>query len=453
LRACSATRFTFHTTEQFPLAPEGLFCYYFVAFVHCNETEITGSRQKYSHHKTNITAVEEEMENVVIVAAGRTAIGTFGGSLAGIPASTLGAKVIAGLLEKTGIAPEQVDEVIMGHVLTAGMGQNPARQASIEAGIPDGIPSMTINKVCGSGLKAVHLATQAIRCGDAQIVVAGGQENMSASMHVLPKSRKGSMMGDWKLKDSMIVDGLWDAFNNIHMGVTAENIAKQYNLSRDEQDSFAAASQQKAEAAQKAHAFDDEIIPVEIPQRKGDPLIFDTDEFPRHGTTAESLGKLRAAFDKEGTVTAGNASGLNDGAAAVIVMSESKAKELGLEPLATIAAYSSAGVDPKIMGTGPIPATRLCLEKAGWKVDDLDLVEANEAFAAQALAVNRDVGWDTAKVNINGGAIALGHPIGASGCRVLVTLLHEMKQKGANKGLATLCIGGGQGVALAVERK
>ncbi len=391
-------------------------------------------------------------EKVVIVAAGRTAIGTFGGSLASVPAHILGATVISGVLDQAGLKPEQVDEVIFGHVLTAGTGQNPARQAAIAAGIPETIPSMTINKVCGSGLKTVHLAAQAIMCGDADIIVAGGQENMSLSPHVLPKSRDGQKMGDWKLQDSMIVDGLWDAFNNYHMGITAENIAKEFDISRDEQDEFAATSQNKTEAAQAAGKFDDEIIPVEIPQRKGDPVVFDKDEFPRAGVTAEKLGKMRPAFDKEGTVTAANASGLNDGAAAVVVMSESKAKELGLEPLATIAAYSSAGVSPTIMGTGPIPATQKCLEKAGWTHEDLDLIEANEAFAAQAISVNKGLGWDPAKINVNGGAIALGHPIGASGCRVLVTLLHEMKRRDAKKGLATLCIGGGLGVALAVER-
>ncbi|MBL1141314.1 MAG: acetyl-CoA C-acetyltransferase [Proteobacteria bacterium] len=391
-------------------------------------------------------------DNVVIVAAARTAVGNFGGTLAGLPAHTLGATVIAEVVKRAGIKPEQVDEVIFGQVLTAGSGQNPARQAAIHAGLPNSVPSMTINKVCGSGLKTVHLAAQAIKCGDADIIIAGGQENMSLSPHVLPKSRNGQKMGDWKMQDSMIVDGLWDAFNNYHMGTTAENIAKQYDISREEQDEFAAASQQKTEAAQKAGKFDEEIVPVEIPQRKGDPIIFSKDEFPKAGVTAEGLTKLRPAFDKEGTVTAANASGINDGAAAVLVMSESKAKELGLEPMATIKAYSSAGVDPAIMGTGPIPASKLCMEKAGWTVDDLDLVEANEAFAAQAISVNRDVGWDTNKVNVNGGAIAIGHPIGASGCRCLVTLLHEMKRSDAKKGLATLCIGGGQGVALAVER-
>ena len=391
-------------------------------------------------------------DNIVIVAAGRTAVGNFGGTIAGIPAAELGAKVIAGLLERSGIRPEQVDEVILGQVLSAGVGQNPARQAAMKAGLPYSVPAMTINKVCGSGLKAVHLAMQAVACGDAQIVIAGGQENMSASPHLLPRSREGTKMGPWQMVDSMIVDGLWDVFNDYHMGITAENIARQYQFSRAEQDAFAAESQQKAEAAQKAGRFDEEIIPVEIPQRKGDPVVFSRDEFPRHGTTADTLAKLRPAFDREGTVTAGNASGINDGAAAVIVTTESRAKELGLEPLARVVAFASAGVDPAIMGTGPIPASRKCLEKAGWTVDDLDLVEANEAFAAQAMSVNRDVGWDTAKINVNGGAIALGHPIGASGARILVSLLHEMRRRGAHKGLATLCIGGGQGVALALER-
>ena len=391
-------------------------------------------------------------EKIVIVDAGRTAVGTFGGSLSSLPAPEMGATVIKALLERTGIKPEQVDEVILGQVLTAGSGQNPARQTTLKAGLPVEVPALTINKVCGSGLKAVHLAMQAVACGDAEIVIAGGQESMTRSGHVLPGSRDGVRMGDWKMQDTMIVDGLQCAFNGYHMGVTAENIAKKYGFSRQAQDEFAAASQQKAEAAQKAGRFDAEIVPVSIPQRKGDPLVFAADEFPRHGTTAESLAKLRPAFDKEGTVTAGNASGINDGAAIVIVTTESKAKELGLEPLATIVAFSSAGVDPAIMGTGPIPATTKCLEKAGWSVADLDLVEANEAFAAQAMSVNHDLGWDLSKVNVNGGAIAIGHPIGASGARVLVSLLYEMKRRDAKKGLATLCIGGGQGVALAVER-
>ncbi|MGD8497883.1 MAG: acetyl-CoA C-acetyltransferase [Chromatiales bacterium] len=391
-------------------------------------------------------------DEIVIVGAARTPIGVFGGSLADIPASTLGAKVIKALLERTGLTPDQVDEVIMGQVLQAGTGQNPARQALLEAGIPETVPAMTINKVCGSGLKAVHLAWQGVRCGDASVVIAGGQENMSAAPHVLANSRKGTKMGDWPLKDTMISEGLWCAFNDCHMGITAENIADKYGISRDDQDAFAAQSQQRAEAAQKDHLFDSEIVPVEIPQRKGDPIVFDADEFPRHGTTAESLGKLRAAFKKEGTVTAGNASGINDGAAAVVVTSAQKAAELGLKPLARIVSFASAGVDPAIMGTGPIPATTKCLEKAGWTVDDLDLIEANEAFAAQAISVNRELGWDLGKVNLSGGAIALGHPIGASGARVLVTLLHGMQRHEATRGLATLCIGGGQGVAMAVER-
>ena len=392
------------------------------------------------------------MTDVVIVDAVRTPIGAFGGALSSLSASHMGAVVIKALLDRNKLAPELVNEVILGQVLTAGTGQNPARQAMIEAGLPQECPAMTINKVCGSGLKAVHLAAQAIKCGDADVIIAGGQENMSASPHVLPKSRDGQRMGDWQLRDSMIVDGLWDAFNDYHMGVTAENIAKKYEFSRDDQDAFAAASQQKAEKAQAEGVFADEIVAVEIPQRRGDPVVFNQDEYPKHGTTADSLAKLRPAFDREGTVTAGNASGLNDGAAVLLVMSADKAAELGLEPLATIAAYSSAGVDPAIMGTGPIPASKKCLEKAGWSVGDLDLIESNEAFAAQSMSVNCDMEWDTSKVNVSGGAIALGHPIGASGARVLVTLLHGMKRTDAKRGLATLCIGGGQGVALAVER-
>ena len=392
------------------------------------------------------------MTDVVIVAAGRTAVGKFGGTLAKIPASDLGAHVIKGLLAKTGLKPEQISEVILGQVLTAGVGQNAARQAAIRAGLPDRVPAMTINKVCGSGLKATHLAAQAIKAGDAEIIIAGGQENMSISSHVLAGSRDGFRMGDAKLIDSMIVDGLWDVYNQYHMGVTAENVAAKYGVTRADQDAFALASQQKAEAAQKAGRFKDEILALEIPQRKGAPLVFDTDEYPKHGSTLEALAGLRAAFDKNGTVTAGNASGLNDGAAAVIMMSAKKAQELGLKPLATIRAYSSAGVDPKIMGMGPVPASQLCLKKAGWSVADLDLMEINEAFAAQAIAVNREMKWDTNKVNVNGGAIAIGHPIGASGCRILVTLLHEMIRRDAKKGFASLCIGGGMGVALAVER-
>ena len=392
------------------------------------------------------------MTKVVIVDAVRTPIGAFGGSLSSLSASHMGSVVIKALLERNKLSGDQVDEVILGQVLTAGVGQNPARQAVIEAGLPQECPAMTINKVCGSGLKAVHLAAQAIKCGDADVIIAGGQENMSASPHLLPKSRDGQRMGDWQLRDSMIVDGLWDAFNNYHMGTTAENIANKYQFSRDDQDAFAAASQQKAEKAQAEGVFDDEIVAVEVPQRRGDPVVFDRDEYPKAGVTAESLAKLRPAFDREGTVTAGNASGINDGAAVLLVMSADKAAELGLEPLATITAYSSAGVDPAIMGTGPIPASKKCLEKAGWSVDDLDLIESNEAFAAQSMSVNCDMEWDTSKVNISGGAIALGHPIGASGARVLVTLLHGMKRTGAKRGLATLCIGGGQGVSLAVER-
>jgi acetyl-CoA C-acetyltransferase len=392
------------------------------------------------------------MTDVVIVAAGRTAVGKFGGALAKIPAADLGAHVIKGLLARTGLKPEQISEVILGQVLTAGVGQNAARQAAIRAGLPDMVPAMTINKVCGSGLKATHLAAQAIKAGDAEIIIAGGQENMSISSHVLAGSRDGFRMGDAKLIDSMIVDGLWDVYNNYHMGVTAENVAAKYGVTRADQDAFALASQQKTEAAQKAGKFKDEILPLEIPQRKGAPLVFDMDEYPKHGSTIEALAGLRAAFDKNGTVTAGNASGINDGAAAVIMMSAKKAQELGLKPLATIRAYASAGVDPKIMGMGPVPASQLCLKKAGWGVADLDLMEINEAFAAQAIAVNREMKWDTNKVNVNGGAIAIGHPIGASGCRILVTLLHEMIRRDAKKGFASLCIGGGMGVALAVER-
>jgi acetyl-CoA C-acetyltransferase len=391
-------------------------------------------------------------DQVVIVDACRTAIGAFGGSLAGVPATELGARVIAAILARTGVDPAQVDEVIMGQVLAAGAGQNPARQAALNAGLPVTVSALTINKVCGSGLKAVQLARQAILAGDAEVVIAGGQENMSAAPHVLPNSRNGTKMGDWKMKDTMLVDGLTDAFNGYHMGNTAENIAADFGISREDQDAFAAESQARAGRALENDVFADEIVPVEIPQRKGDPVVFARDEFPRAGTTAESLGKLRPAFDKEGSVTAGNASGLNDGAAVVMVMSAAKAAELGLEPLATVVACASAGVEPRIMGTGPIPASRRVLERAGWSVEDLDLVEANEAFAAQALSVNRDLGWDPAKVNVNGGAIALGHPIGASGARVLVSLLHEMKRRDAKKGLATLCIGGGLGVALAAER-
>lgn len=390
--------------------------------------------------------------DVVIVAATRTAIGSFGGSLASVSGSDLGATVIQSLLEKTAIAPELVDEVLMGQVLTAACGQNPARQASIKGGLPDTTPAMTINKVCGSGLKALHLGAQAIKCGDADIIIAGGQESMSNAAHALPGSRNGQRMGNWNMVDTMISDGLWDAFNDYHMGITAENIADSYSIERAEQDAFAAASQQKALAAIEAGKFKDEITPVVIPQRRGDDIVFDTDENPRAGISEEKLAGMRAAFKKDGTVTAGNASSLNDGAAAVMLASRAKAEALGLPILATIKAYANAGVNPEIMGTGPIPATKKCLEKAGWQVSDLDLIEANEAFAVQALSVNKGLEWDASKVNVNGGAIALGHPIGASGCRILVTLLHEMIRQDAKKGLATLCIGGGMGVSLAIER-
>lgn len=392
------------------------------------------------------------MQDVVIVAATRTAVGSFQGSLAHIPAVDLGATVIRQLLAQTGLDGAQVDEVIMGQVLTAGAGQNPARQAAIKAGLPFTVPAMTLNKVCGSGLKALHLGAQAIRCGDAEVIIAGGQENMSLSNYVMPGARTGLRMGHATMVDTMISDGLWDAFNDYHMGITAENLADKYDISREAQDAFAAASQQKAAAAIEAGRFVDEITPVLIPQRKGDPLSFSIDEQPRAGTTAESLGKLKPAFKKDGSVTAGNASSLNDGAAAVILMSARKAEELGLPVLARIAAYANAGVDPAIMGIGPVSATRRCLDKAGWSLDELDLIEANEAFAAQSLSVGKELGWDMDKVNVNGGAIAIGHPIGASGCRVLVTLLHEMIKRDAKKGLATLCIGGGQGVALALAR-
>ena len=392
------------------------------------------------------------MTDIVIVAAARTAIGKFGGSLAGVAAPELGATVIKELLARTGVAGEQVGEVILGQVLTAGSGQNPARQSVIKSGLPAAVPGMTINKVCGSGLKAVMLAAQAIRDGDSEIIIAGGQENMSASPHVLPNSRNGARMGDWKLVDTMINDGLWDVYNQYHMGITAENVAKQYGISRAQQDELALASQQKAAAAQDAGRFKDEIVGVSIPQKKGDPLLFDTDEFLNRKTTAEALGGLRPAFDKAGSVTAGNASGINDGAAAVMVMSAAKAAALGLKPLARIASYASAGLDPAIMGMGPVPAARKALARAGWTPADLDLLEINEAFAAQACAVHQEMGWDLNKVNVNGGAIALGHPIGASGCRILVTLLHEMQRRDAKKGIASLCIGGGMGVALTVER-
>ena len=391
------------------------------------------------------------MEEIVIVGAARTAIGKFAGTLAHTPASELGAHVIRKLLERAGVPAEQVSEVIMGQVLTAGVGQNPARQAAIAAGLPDMVPAMTINKVCGSGLKAAMLGAQSIANGDADIVVAGGQESMSMAPHVLPGSRDGFRMGDGKMIDSMIVDGLWDVYNQYHMGVTAENVAKEYAVTRDEQDEFALASQLKTEAAQKAGKFKDEIIPFEIKSRKG-TVVFADDEYPRHGATLDALKGLKPAFDKAGTVTAGNASGINDGAAVVVLASARKAKDLGLKPIARIKSFASAGVDPKYMGMGPVPASKRCLSRAGWTPRDIDLMEINEAFAAQAIAVNRQMGWDTSKVNVNGGAIALGHPIGASGCRILVTLLHEMQKRDARRGLASLCIGGGMGVALAVER-
>src|SRR3954454_5867896 len=391
------------------------------------------------------------MEEIVIVGAARTPIGKFSGSLAKIPASDLEALIIRKVLERAGVAPEQVSEVIMGQVLTAGVGQNPARQAAIKAGIPYMVPAMTINKVCGSGLQAAMLGAHAIDNSDAELVVAGGQESMSLSPHALNGSRDGFRMGDAKMVDTMIVDGLWDVFNQYHMGLTAENVAKEYAVTREEQDEFAAKSQNKAEAAQKAGRFGDEIVTVEVPSRKG-PVMFKDDEYPRHGTTADSLKALKPAFDKNGSVTAGNASGINDGAAVVVLASAKKVKELGLKPLARIKAFASAGVDPKDMTMGPVPASKRCLARAGWEPKALDLMEINEAFAAQAIAVIRQMGWDTAKVNVNGGAIALGHPIGASGCRILVTLLHEMGKRDAKRGLASLCIGGGMGVALAVER-
>lgn len=391
-------------------------------------------------------------QDIVIVAAARTAVGKFGGSLAKVAAPELGATVLKALLARSGLASEQIGEVILGQVLTAGSGQNAARQAVIKAGFSPAVPAMTINKVCGSGLKAVMLAAQAIRDGDSEIVIAGGQETMSAAPHVLLGSRDGQRMGDWKMADSMIVDGLWDVYNQYHMGITAENVARKYGITREAQDALALASQQKAAAAQEAGRFKDEIVPVLIPQKKGDSLVFDADEFINKKTSAEALAGLRPAFDKAGSVTAGNASGINDGAAAVMVMTAAKAAALGLKPLARIASYASAGLDPAIMGMGPVPAAQKALARAGWKAADLDLLEINEAFAAQACAVHQEMGWDTAKVNVNGGAIAIGHPIGASGCRILVTLLHEMIRRDAKKGIASLCIGGGMGVALTVER-
>ena len=391
-------------------------------------------------------------EDIVIVAAARTAIGKFGGTLAKTPASELGAAVLQDLLKRAKLTGDQIGEVILGQVLTAGVGQNPARQAVIKAGLPQAVPAMTINKVCGSGLKAVMLAAQAIRDGDSEIIIAGGQESMSLSPHVLPGSRDGQRMGDWKMVDTMIVDGLWDVYNQYHMGITAENVAKKYGITREQQDALALGSQQKAAAAQDAGRFVDEIVPFSIAQKKGDPIVFSADEFINRKSNADALAGLRPAFDKAGSVTAGNASGLNDGAAGVVVMTAKKAAALGLTPLARIASYASAGLDPAYMGMGPVPAAKKALERAGWKPADLDLLEINEAFAAQACAVHNEMGWDTSKVNVNGGAIALGHPIGASGCRVLVTLLHEMVKRDAKKGIASLCIGGGMGVALTVER-
>ena len=392
------------------------------------------------------------MEDIVIVSAARTAVGKFGGTLAKTPATELGAAIIAEVLKRSGLAADQVGEVIMGQVLAAGAGQNPARQAVIKSGLNQGTPGLTINAVCGSGLKGVMLAAQAVAYGDSDIIIAGGQENMSAAPHVLLGSRDGQRMGDWKMIDSMIVDGLWDVYNQYHMGVTAENVAKKYGISREMQDALALASQQKAAAAQEAGRFKDEIMPFSIAQKKGDPIVFAADEFINKKTSAEALAGLRPAFDKAGGVTAGNASGINDGAAAVMVMTAKKAKELGLTPLGRIASFATSGLDPAFMGMGPVPASTKALARAGWKAADLDLLEINEAFAAQACAVNKEMGWDTSKVNVNGGAIAIGHPIGASGCRILVTLLHEMGKRNAKKGIASLCIGGGMGVALTIER-
>ncbi|MCB1664141.1 MAG: acetyl-CoA C-acetyltransferase [Pseudomonadales bacterium] len=392
------------------------------------------------------------MQDVYIIAAGRSPIGNFNGMFAGLSAVELGSQLIRQLLAQHSIAADSVDEVILGHVLTAGCGQNTARQAAIHAGIATHIPAMTINKVCGSGLKAVHLAAQAIALGDARLIVAGGMESMSQAAHVLPNARNGKKMGNWELLDSMLHDGLRDAFNNYHMGITAENLAQRFHISREAQDAFALRSQQKAAAAVAANRFHDEILPIAVPTRRGEALRISQDESPRPDTSEELLARLRPAFASDGSVTAGNASGINDGAAAVILCDEHTLKRLGCEPLAKITAWASAAIEPEIMGYAPVPATRRCLQKAGWHVDELDLIEANEAFAVQAITVNQELGWDVDKVNVNGGAIALGHPIGASGCRVLVTLLHEMRRRNARKGLATLCIGGGQGVAIAVER-
>ena len=393
------------------------------------------------------------MREVVIVGAARTPIGSFGGSLKGVPARQLGAIAIKGALERAGVKPEQVDEVIMGCVLQGGLGQNVSRQMALDAGLPIEVPTMTINKVCGSGLRAVELAAQIIKAGDAEIVVAGGAENMSAAAYAMPAARWGARMNNTQMVDMMVNDGLWDAFNNYHMGVTAENVAEQWGLTREELDEFAVASQQKAEAAVKAGKFADVIVPVEIPQRKGDPIVFDTDEYPKFGASVEKMAKLKPAFKKDGVVTAANASGINDAGAALVVMSKEKADELGLKPLCTIKGYASAGVDPKIMGIGPVPSSKKALEKAGCTIDDMDLIEANEAFAAQSLAVGRDLGFDASKLNVNGGAIALGHPIGASGARILISLIYEMqKREDAKLGLATLCIGGGMGTAVVIEK-
>ena len=392
------------------------------------------------------------MEDIVIVSAARTAVGKFGGSLAKTPATELGAAVIKALMERSGLPADLVGEVIMGQVLAAGVGQNPARQSVLKSGLPHAIPGLTINAVCGSGLKAVMLAAQSVATGDSEIVIAGGQENMSASPHVLNGSRDGQRMGDWKMTDTMIVDGLWDVYNQYHMGITAENVAKKYGIDRAMQDALALASQTKAAAAQDAGKFKDEIVPFSIAQKKGDPIIFSADEFINRKTNADGLAGLRPAFDKAGSVTAGNASGINDGAAAVMVMTAKKAAALGLKPLARIASYATSGLDPALMGMGPVTASAKALQRAGWNAQDLDLLEINEAFAAQACAVNKEMGWDTSKINVNGGAIAIGHPIGASGCRILVTLLHEMVRRDAKKGIASLCIGGGMGVALTLER-
>ena len=393
------------------------------------------------------------MEDIVIVSAARTAVGKFGGALAKTPATELGAAVVKAVLERAGVSADLIGEVIMGQVLTAGVGQNPARQTVIRSGLPHGVPGLTINAVCGSGLKAVMLAAQSVATGDSEIVIAGGQESMSLSPHVLNGSREGQRMGDWKMQDTMIVDGLWDVYNQYHMGITAENVAKKYGIDRAAQDALALASQTKAAAAQDAGKFKDEIVPFSIAQKKGDPVIFAADEFINRKTNADVLAGLRPAFDKAGGVTAGNASGLNDGAAAVMVMTAKKAAELGLKPLARIASYATTGLDPALMGMGPVAASTKALARAGWKAQDLDVLEINEAFAAQACAVNKEMGWDTSKVNVNGGAIAIGHPIGASGCRILVTLLHEMIRQNAKKGIASLCIGGGMGVALTLERQ